>query len=174
MNKTKIKKVENPELRTIQTSRFGELEVDESAFINFPHGLIGFEKYRDYIILEMDSFKPFAWLQSVDKPALGFPIVDPALVKQDYEVKIDASELKEIGITDTTQARIFVIVTVPRGKPQEMSVNLLGPIIVNADQRRAMQVALFDSDYPTKYYLVDEKGESSRKSEEDQVSVATA
>ena len=58
----------------IQTSRFGEIEVEENQIISLPSGLVGFSEDRRFVIREDDAAAPFLWLQAVDNnanPPLG-------------------------------------------------------------------------------------------------------
>ncbi|PJA26680.1 MAG: flagellar assembly protein FliW [candidate division Zixibacteria bacterium CG_4_9_14_3_um_filter_46_8] len=137
----------------VLTTRFGDLEYNERDLVIFPKGLFGFERLRKYVIVERETSRPFIWLQSAEIPSVAFPIVDPLFFKPDYEVRVQVNELLEIGITDHSNSRTFVIATVPHGKPQDISINLLGPIIFNTENRKALQIALTDSGYPSKFYL---------------------
>ena len=154
MEKTKSGNYNVETTRKIRTTRFGQLEYKETDLVAFVRGLLGFEDLRRYLIIERDRSRPFIWLQSVDNPAVALPVVDPLFVKPDYAVKVQAGDLADIGITDASQARTFVIATIPHSRPQNISVNLLGPIIINTKSRRAVQIALSDPDYTTKYYLL--------------------
>ncbi|MBD3169277.1 MAG: flagellar assembly protein FliW [candidate division Zixibacteria bacterium] len=154
MENSVIEKTKQEKKLAVYTSRFGEIEYIEKDMIIIPRGLFGFEHLHEYLIVERENSRPFVWLQSIENPGLALPIVDPLYFKPDYEVKIHLNELKEIDVHEISQARTFVIATIPRGNPQDISLNLLGPIVINIDNRRAMQVALADSEYDTKYYLM--------------------
>jgi flagellar assembly factor FliW len=71
-------------MSTIKTTRFGEIEADESKAIHFMDGLPGFHDKRDFIILEHKPGSPFLWLQSMDTPDLAFVMINPFLMKSDY------------------------------------------------------------------------------------------
>jgi flagellar assembly factor FliW len=164
MEEQNIRLREKSPVSKINTMRFGELEYTDSDLVVLTKGLIGFESLHDFIIVNRENSRPFVWLQSVENSAIAFPIVDPLFFKPDYKVQLQSSELSEIGVTDAEKARIFVIATIPHGVPENSSINLLGPIVVNVESRIAIQIALTDSDYPTKYYLIrqDEKEEQKR------------
>ena len=61
----------------IQTSRFGEIEVEENQIISFPSGLVGFSEDRRFVIREDDAAAPFLWLQSVEDNGLAFVMIEP-------------------------------------------------------------------------------------------------
>ena len=45
------------------------------------------------------------------------------------------------------------IVTIPQGKPRNSTINLLAPIIINATNKKGMQLILSNSNYPVKQPL---------------------
>ena len=54
---------------------------------------------------------------------------------------------------------VSVIMTVPEN-PQDMSANLLAPLIFNTVNRKAMQYVLTDHRYPVKYFVMREQSET--------------
>lgn len=138
----------------VHTKAYGSIEVDERQRITFPKGLLGFEKFRDYILLDAER-QPFYWLQSLDVERVAFVLVNPFLFRSDYELDIDDSELSEIGIKNPDDALIFTIVTIPTdGSP--MTANLQGPIVINKEGRLARQSVLSDPRWKTKHDIVAE------------------
>lgn len=137
-----------------ETTRFGSLEVKESDIVNFPVGLYGFEKERDFIRLpfnpNVDS--PMEWLQSLQTPGLAFVITDPFVYISDYSVKLtegDKAHIRyELGNTLMTRA----IVTVPENF-LEMTANLVAPIVINLNAGVARQFVLTSMEYDTRHFL---------------------
>ena len=64
----------------VANTRFGDLEISEEQIIYFPKGIIGFEGLERYVLL--NATDKVSWLQSVDEPALAFPVVQAPLVYQ--------------------------------------------------------------------------------------------
>ena len=83
----------------IETSRFGTLDLAEDNIIHLPSGLFGFPDDKRYTLLEHKKGSPFVWLQSVDKGALAFVLIDPLLVTPDYEMQINPEDMKELQLT---------------------------------------------------------------------------
>jgi flagellar assembly factor FliW len=148
-------RIKRSEKMTARTTRFGEIRYHPADVVCFRKGLFGFENMKKYLIIEREKSRPFIWLQSIENPALALPIVDPLFFKPDYKVKVQNQSLAEIGVSDPLHARTFVIATIPQGRPENISINLMGPIIINVSNRQAVQIALTDTAYPTKYYLVE-------------------
>ena len=144
----------------VNTKAYGAIEVDERQRIAFPHGILGFEKFKDYVLLDAER-QPFYWLQSVEVERVAFVLVNPFLFRPDYELDIDDIDLAEIRIEDPEEALIFSIVTIPAdGSP--MTANLQGPLVINKEQRLARQAVLTDPRWKTKHDIVAELA-SARK-----------
>ena len=134
-------------MKIIKTSRFGEIGVDESQAVHFPDGLLGFPEYKDYIILEHKPGSPFLWLQSLNMPDLAFVITNPFLIKNDYLKDLSSEEEALIKNDEEKEKMIFALVTIPQGKAENATINLIGPIVIDTGSRKARQVILADSDY---------------------------
>ncbi|MDR0858013.1 MAG: flagellar assembly protein FliW, partial [Oscillospiraceae bacterium] len=61
---------------TIDTVRFGQVEIDPSKIWEFTEGLPGLEDERRFVLLEFEESKPVAWLQSVDDVDVCLPVTD--------------------------------------------------------------------------------------------------
>jgi flagellar assembly factor FliW len=113
---------------TFESSRFGTLEIQSEAVIEFPAGLIGLGGAR-YALLSTDDQSPFAWLQSVDNPEVALPITNPWLFFADFAVDIDDSEAARIGIDDPSKVDVWVTV-LAAAELEGFSANLRAPILV--------------------------------------------
>jgi flagellar assembly factor FliW len=138
----------------VTTKAYGTIDVDERQKILFPHGLFGFESFREYVLLDADR-QPFYWLQSVDVEQIAFILVNPFLFRPDYEVNIGNEELEDIGIRSPEEALIFSIVTIP---PDDgpMTANLQGPVVINRDSRQGKQAILADPRWKTRHDIMAE------------------
>jgi flagellar assembly factor FliW len=133
-------------MNTIKTTRFGEIEVEESKAIHFSEGLPGFHDKKDFIILEHKPGSPFLWLQSLNAPDLAFVMINPFLMKSDYLQDLSPEEEALLKDEDD-EIMVFSFVTIPRGEVHKATVNLMGPIVVGARTRKAKQVILANSGY---------------------------
>ncbi|MFQ6048910.1 MAG: flagellar assembly protein FliW, partial [Phycisphaerae bacterium] len=84
----------------IQTSRFGEVDVDPDRLIHFEKGILGFPYQHDYALIQTGRDSGFYWLQAVDRADLAFVVCDPRLFVPDYRVPVKADELASIGLDD--------------------------------------------------------------------------
>jgi flagellar assembly factor FliW len=114
---------------TIESTRFGSLEIADDAVIEFPNGLIGLGGSR-YVLIAREESAPFLWLHSVDDPSLAIPVTSPWQFFASFEVEINDSEAQRLGISDPSDAE--VLVTVRAGESiEDFRANLRAPILIS-------------------------------------------
>lgn len=132
----------------ITTKTMGRITVSEESFIDIPEGLFGFEEYKKYTLINSE-YEPFLWLQSVENANLAFLIIDPFIICSDYETDIDDDVLQKIGIEKPEDIIVMTIVTVPQDG-SSITANFQGPLIINKNNKKCMQVILSDNKWTTK------------------------
>ncbi len=138
----------------IQTTRFGEIELEENRLVQFPEGMIGFPQMKSYVLLEHKPGSPFMWLQSAEAPELAFVLISPQLIRKDYPRQIPFHEGSFEAEENGGEPLVFAIVTIPPGEPQKMTANLLGPVVIDVATRTGKQVILADSEYSTRHPIL--------------------
>ncbi len=128
----------------IQT-RLGEQSIDESKIIYFPKGIIGFESMHEFTLLQINEDTPMLILQSMSEPSLGLLVADPYSFLTDYSLKVGDAEQKLLCLETAADATVLVTVTIPHGKPHLTSLNLTGPILINANRKIGLQVPQSDA-----------------------------
>jgi flagellar assembly factor FliW len=146
----------------IATFRFGELKIPEENIIEFPKGIIGFEQFKKYVLLEREDSDPFCWLQSLEDPNLAFVVINPTIFFKNYKIEIHNKELEDIQVSSLDRIEIFSIVTIPEDLAR-MSANLLGPLVINLDNNMAKQVVLVNSPYTIQHFIMDELSKKIRQ-----------
>lgn len=121
---------------TLNSPRFGVLEIPDEGVIEFPVGLIGIEGHR-YALVNQGDDSAFYWLHSLDDPSFALPVMNPWLVFVDYEVEISDSEAARIGITEAEGTAVYVTVRATE-RQEDCSVNLRAPILIS--EGRGFQV----------------------------------
>lgn len=145
--------------RTLRTTRFGEVTVDESRVYTFVDGLLGFPGVLQYALIEpapggpLPPGGPCLWLQAVEPGSLAFVVCDPRPFFPDYRVGVRPADLEPIRMGDVGEGRVLVILTI-RKEPEPVTANLLGPLVLNPRERLARQLVLSDSGYTTRHPLV--------------------
>ncbi len=135
----------------IQTTRFGPMEVDGERIMTFPKGLLGFPNHQRFALIQTNEENYFFWLQCVEDPNLAFVITDPSTFFKDYEVPLREELQQELNLSDPAMAQVFVICN----KVDEwLTGNLLGPIVVNVENRVGQQVVLTEKKWTTRQPLL--------------------
>ncbi|MDR1871503.1 MAG: flagellar assembly protein FliW [Deltaproteobacteria bacterium] len=130
----------------IATDRFGEMEFSEESILKVLGGIIGFPELLDYVLIQRPGDAPFYWLQSVGDPTLALVLLDPLVFKPDYRPILPAGLFAELK-AGPEEISLFAIITIPKGRPQEMTANLLGPLAVCPQSHLARQLVLDDRIY---------------------------
>jgi len=137
----------------VDTTRFGSIDVDDSAVITMPSGLIGFETCTRFCLIRHRAGENFQWLQSVEEPGLAFVVVDPAAYFDGYEIEISDSDVDRLGLVDAEDAVVFTIVTIRDGGAS-ITANLAAPIVINSKNNIGAQVVLQNELYTTRHALI--------------------
>ncbi len=136
----------------VKTKVNGIVNVEEKQLVTFPEGLLGFEKFTKFALIDSE-YEPFIWLQSTEESGLAFLMVDPFLICSEYEADIDDSSLKNIGVESAEDIIIMTLVTIPKDG-SAITANFLGPIVINKKNRKCLQVVLNDNRWTTKFDIV--------------------
>ena len=117
---------------TIESSRFGHVQVDPKAVIEFPEGLIGLGGSR-YALLANDPDTPFVWLQSLDDPSLALPVTNPHRFFAGFAVEVIDEDVERLGLDAASAMDVYVTV---RAAPvlEDFTANLKAPILVRSGQ----------------------------------------
>src|SRR4029077_14374569 len=134
----------------VHTSRFGSVEVDEDRVITFARGILGFPKFKAFVLIEPDGSgadATFYWLQSTEAPDLAFVVTDPLLFVPDYQVPLREETRQDIGLAELSEASVLVIVN---KVGDTLTANLQGPLVIHATTRAAAQVVISEKKYQTR------------------------
>lgn len=117
---------------TIESSRFGSVQVDPNAVIEFPEGLIGLSGSR-YALLANDPDTPFLWLQSLEDPSLALPVTNPHRFFAGFAVEVIDEDAERLGFEESSAMDVYVTVRAAP-KPEDFTANLKAPILVRSGQ----------------------------------------
>ena len=137
----------------LDTVRFGEIEIDEKRIFKFALPIIGFNELRDFVILDTNKESFFKWLQSVEDPALAFPIVSVFSMNLDYSIDLPDNVVETLKITNVENLLVMNIASIPQDNPQGTTINLLAPIVFNLEEQLAGQIILSGSGYDISFPL---------------------
>lgn len=129
-------------------TRLGLRQIDPAKVVEFPKGLIGYEDKHRFTLLKIRDDSPFLVLQSLDDPSLGLLVSDPYNFTDDYSVQISDAEQELLQVKSAKEVSILVTASIPHGRPDHTSLNLLGPILINHEARIGLQVPQTDINPP--------------------------
>ncbi len=138
----------------ITSKAYGEIEVDDRQRIEFPNGLPGFERLREFVLMDAHQ-QPFYWLQSTELVEVAFVMIDPHIFRPDYRPEPGIEDLEDIEYQDGDELLTFSILTIPE-EQRHMTANLQGPIIINKRNRCAKQIILTDQRWQVRHNIFEE------------------
>lgn len=137
---------------TVATSRFGDMPVDPDKIITMTAPLLGFPAAKQFVLRPHGQDSPFLWLQALNDPQLAFVVIPAAFLFPGYRPVIGENIRRELEAASEEELETLLILTIPAANPQQMTANLLGPLMVNSGKRLARQVlqdpAAYDSCWP--------------------------
>lgn len=138
----------------IKTKLFGEIEVSEKQKIYFENGILGFEELHSFFLIDIpENNGPFYWLQSEEIIDIGFVVITPQTIMPDYKLEVEKSDLDKIDIKNENDILVFTIVTLYED-PSKNTVNLLGPIVINKKNLKAIQAISLNENYSVRHPLL--------------------
>ncbi len=103
---------------TIDSTRFGRIEVAPDSAIVFPHGLAGLDSRRFTLIARAEE-DAFVWLHSLEDPALALPLADPRRFFSGFALEPAPAEDAAVYVTVRASERI-----------EEFTANLRAPLVI--------------------------------------------
>jgi flagellar assembly factor FliW len=141
---------------TITGTRFGEIDFGPSDVLFFKEGLIGFPNLQEFVLVSHKEESPFRWLQSVQEPSMAFLCAFPQHFIPEFNPNLSGSTIEALKLAEGTDRYLLTTASIPSGKPNEMTLNLAAPILVNAITRGALQFVLDDEAYTVKHRVFPE------------------
>lgn len=140
----------------IESTHFGEIEINEENILDFEEGIPGFEDIHRFGIINIDDPQsPFKWIQAIESPELAFALVDPFAIKKDYDFELNDECVNSLGIENSSDVAVFSIVVIPEDV-NRISMNLKAPIIINTTNKKAAQIILDTDKYTVRHFILDE------------------
>jgi flagellar assembly factor FliW len=130
----------------------------ETIQIEVPFGLIGLTNLRRFELTLVEDCWPFVQMKSVGDEELHFLAIDPRGVISGYDLELNDDDAEALGLEDEDDALVYNIATVHSAKPQYVTANLIGPVVVNRRTLIGKQVIIANSDrHSTVHALIDER-----------------
>ena len=136
----------------IKTTRFGEIEVPEECIISFVDGLPGFADETKFALFPYEPESAFSIMQSIQNPDLTFLLADPYRFFNDYMFELDDRMAAEWGFSAENPPHIYTVATM-RDTLEQMTVNLLAPIVINWPKQIGAQIIIENKLYSVQQLL---------------------
>jgi len=138
----------------ITSRQFGPVEIDEEKIISMPKGMPGFPGKERFILLSQEEIDPMVSFQCVDDPDLAFALMDPFLFMTEYAIDLDAA-VRDMGwdVEKPEELYLYTIINASGDRPEEITANLAGPLLVHTGVSEALQMVIPDERYSHKHAI---------------------
>lgn len=137
----------------LETLNYGTISYDEENIVVFEKPLLGFNNLKKFVLVEIEQNSMFNLLQSIEEKAVGFIVLSPFSVRQDYEIELDEATIKELEIESHEDVAIMTTVTLNE-VAEKTTTNLKAPIIINIKNKKGKQIILNNDKYKIKEPLM--------------------
>ncbi|ONI43388.1 hypothetical protein AN641_10230 [Candidatus Epulonipiscioides gigas] len=121
------------------------------TIITFNKGILGFEEYNQYLIVE-DENNGLFYLQVKEEPRIEFIILSPSMFKEAYEPEINEDYFNAVQAQKEDELILYVIVKLAQDE-NDITVNMQAPILINTEKRLGIQVIVEGDKYKTREKL---------------------
>jgi len=122
--------------------------------LSFPQGLFGFPEIKNMDLVYDNGELPFMWLREDKGDGLAFIVIEPGGIIPNYSVEISDGDVDLLEISSSEDTMILNIVTLPPEQSSKISINLVGPVIVNRNTLVSKQCIINNHEkYSARYTL---------------------
>lgn len=141
----------------VHTTNFADIPYKEEDLFIFSEGLFGFSGCKRFL-LESKEDSLFYFLHSVDDAKVSFVLMEPKIAVPDYVTDIYTEDLQDLGVN----LQEYLILTLAKN-PEDVTVNLLGPVFINVVEKLGKQVISCSQGYTTRHKLFSLVGDNVEK-----------
>ena len=124
-------------------------EAADLPVIEFVAPMPGFPDNRRFVLVRLDESGLLFALTSIETPGLRFLVLPPMPYFPDYAPEVDDDTLAALGVGDAE--RLLILLLVSTGDTvEDVTVNLMAPIVLDQVSRRAVQLVLSRSGLPVR------------------------
>jgi flagellar assembly factor FliW len=135
--------------------------VAEKLVIHLPFGLIGLRHLNVFELEPSGEGVPFQILRAVvpeGESPMEFVVIAPVHILDGYKIVLRDEDVESLQIHEPSAAMVFNIVAIHSHEPQHVTVNLVGPIVVNRQTLVGQQVIIENSsEFSIEHILVDQR-----------------
>jgi flagellar assembly factor FliW len=124
------------------TASFGADVLVPEEF-SLPHGIVGFPAFTRAELLRDHDGHPFMRMKLHSATeCINFVVMEPGGFIPGYDPELFDDDAADLQIQNESDAMILTIITMRPGTPEEATVNLIGPIVVNRRTQVGRQLVI--------------------------------
>ena len=134
---------------------FGPVSYTDDEVITFEDGLFGFEHLHRFVSVSGGSESLFSYLQSLDDASVTFVVCVPRNLFPEYHLTLPRHEAAGLDLSENDTPIVLAICTVPE-KVEDITINLLGPLLINPKTKKGRQVIDQNPQFGTRHKVFSE------------------
>ena len=133
----------------------------EKLVVHLPFGLIGLRHLSVFELEPSGEGGPFQILRALvteGESPMEFVVIAPSHLLDGYKILLRDEDVESLQIHEPSAAMVLNIVAIHSHEPQHVTVNLVGPSVVNRHTLIGQQVIIENSsDFSIEHVLVDQR-----------------
>lgn len=126
--------------------------------IHLPYGLIGLPEMQRFQLAPVEGSWPLLSMSASESDEARFVVVEPQTLIAGYDLEIGDEDVEILRLESAEDALIYNIVTIHSLQPQYVTVNLVGPLVVNRRTLLGKQLIIANFEqYSAEHVLIDER-----------------
>lgn len=127
----------------IQSSVYGDIQVNREQIYHFPKTIVGISDYKEYALIQMEE-TPFFILHALHDD-FHFILIPAEEVFRDYEFDLSPNIVDLLQIEKPQDVIPFLIVNMIE---DELFVNLKAPVLIAPVRKKGCQHIVTEKEYP--------------------------
>lgn len=127
-----------------QTKFSGRITFEPEQVLSVPAGLFGFPDEKEFLLFELPSAKPMAFLQSIQSPNLCFITLPVQVIDAEYKLALAPADLARFGYSEQQPPvmgrDVLCLALLNIGDRKMTTANLLAPLVIQIATHRGLQV----------------------------------
>jgi flagellar assembly factor FliW len=115
--------------------------------ITFPSGLVGQPDWKSFVLVTPEE-GPVHLLQSTEHTELALMVTDPFQIVPEYDISLSDEDCMALGLGPDERPTLLCTLSVYE---EQITTNLVGPLVINSRTGYAKQVVILDSPYSTRH-----------------------
>jgi len=135
-----------------------KISLHEGVRIKLPSGMVGLPKATEFELIKSQEGLPIMWLRSTGSVRMSFPVIEPGPFVPNYELELEERDAEFLGeFSAANPPLVLTVLTVKSLAPQRVTINLIGPLVINRETLVGKQVLLVNYErYSVEHPVIDE------------------